>query len=210
MLHNSDEKEDASFQTSIPPKLKLAYQAFKLVAGTSTYKIFEAEACDSKEKHRIRVLDRSKDVGNKEYNLTATLFVKELLQLQSIYPGSILADTFEISDDGQQIGCATLSDLPLSCQLEDGSLDQKDPQLMQNSRSEPQNLSNVEEQLKKDAEIQDLTNPGVVESKQTEEIGMQVTFQSGHEEVKQAQSENQEAPLPLKKIITGKLNARSY
>ena len=56
------EKVDVDFRFSIPRKLKFEYQAFKLVAETSTYKIFEAEARDSKEKHRIRVLDRSKQL----------------------------------------------------------------------------------------------------------------------------------------------------
>ena len=124
---------DVDFTFSIPPNLKLAYQAFKLVAETSTYQIFEAEACNSKEKHRIRVLDRSKQYVKKEYDLTATLFVKELLYLQSRYPGSILTNTFEISDDGQHIGCATLPYLPLSCQLDGSSevFNPKDPQLIQ-------------------------------------------------------------------------------
>ena len=51
--------------------------------------MFETEDCDSKEKHSIRVLNRSKEFVKKEYDLTATLFVKELLYLQSKYPGSI-------------------------------------------------------------------------------------------------------------------------
>ena len=133
MLHNLDKKVDVYYRFSNHPKLKLAYQAFKLVAESSTYKIFEAEACDSNEKHRIRVLDRSKQFVKKEYDLMATLFVKELLYLQSRYPGSILTNTFEISDDGQQIGCATLPYLPLSCQLDESTeiFNPKDPQLIQ-------------------------------------------------------------------------------
>ena len=95
--------------------------------------MFETEACESKEKQKIRVLDRSKDFVKKEYGHSATLFVQELLYLQSRYPGFILANTFEISNDVQQLGCATLLYLPLSCQL-DGSTDvfnPKDPQLIQ-------------------------------------------------------------------------------
>ena len=59
--------------------------------------------------------------------------MKELLYLQSRYPGSILTNTFEISDDGQHIGCATLPYLPLSCQLDGSSevFNPKDPQLIQ-------------------------------------------------------------------------------
>ena len=127
MLQHPDKKADFVSQFPIPPKLKRAYQAFKLVAETSTYKIIEADAGDSKEKHRIRVLDRSKEFVNKKYDLTATLFVKELLHLQSRYPGSILTNTFEISDDGQQIACATLPYLPLSCQLNEESVETFNP-----------------------------------------------------------------------------------
>ena len=47
----------------------------------------------------------------------ATLFVQELLQLQCRYPGSVFTNTFEISENGHQMACATLSYLPLSCQM---------------------------------------------------------------------------------------------
>ena len=96
--------------------------------------MFEAEARDSNEKHNIRVLYRSKEFISKEYDLAATLFVKELLYLQSRYPGSVFTNTFEISDNGQQIGCATLPYVSLSCQLEGESLEvlnPKDSQMIQ-------------------------------------------------------------------------------
>ena len=133
MQTDSDKRIDVYFRFSIPPKLKLTYQAFRLVAETSAYKVFEAETCDSKEKHKIRALDRSKAFVNQEYDLIATLFVKELLYLQSRYPDSVLTNTFEISDDGQQIGCATLPYVPLSRQLDERLeiFNPRDPQLIQ-------------------------------------------------------------------------------
>mgnify|MGYP000868791193 CR=1 FL=1 len=133
MQTDSDKRIDVYFRFSIPPKLKLTYQAFRLVAETSAYKVFEAETCDSKEKRRIRALDRSKAFVNQEYDLTATLFVKELFYLQSRYPGSVLTNTFEISDDDQQMGCATLPYVPLSRQLDEGLqiFNPRDPQLIQ-------------------------------------------------------------------------------
>ena len=117
----------------IPPKLKGTYTNFHMRVKTSFYQVFEAEACDSNEKHNIRVLYRSKEFISKEHDLAATLFVKELLYLQSRYPGSVFTNTFEISDNGQQIGCATLPYVPLSCQLEDESpevLNPKDSQMI--------------------------------------------------------------------------------
>ena len=76
-----------------------------------------------------------RNLKNQEYDLTATLFVQELLY----HPSSILTNTFEISDNGQQIGCATLPYLPLNCQLKDENLEvfnPKDPELIQKLTSD--------------------------------------------------------------------------
>ena len=80
--------------------------------------MLDTEACDSKEKHRIRVLDRSKEFVKKEYGLSTTLFVQDLLYLQSTYSGSILTNIFEIGNDGQQLDFATHPYHPLSCQFD--------------------------------------------------------------------------------------------
>ena len=114
----------------IPLKLRSIYKNFELIPKTSSYRVFDTEACDSKEKHRIRVLDRPKEFVKKECDLSATPFVQDLHYLQSRYPGSILINTFEISNDSQKLDCAAY--LPLSYQL-DGSTEvfnPKDPHLI--------------------------------------------------------------------------------
>ena len=115
MLRKSNEKEDKQF--TILPKTKLLYEDFKLVAETSTYRVFNARARASGEWHSIRVLDCSKDDMKAKFDHATTLFVQELLWLQQRYPGSVFTNTFEISENGLYIACATLSYLPLSCQL---------------------------------------------------------------------------------------------
>ena len=52
------------------------------------------------------------------YNHAATLFVQVLLRLQQRCPGSVLIDSFEISEGGQQIACATLPYFPVDCKLD--------------------------------------------------------------------------------------------
>ena len=115
MLPKSNEKEDKQF--IIPPKTKLLYEDFKLVAETSTYRAFNARARASREWHTVRVLDCTKEYAKANNDHAATLFVQELLWLQQSYPGSVFTNTFEISGNGNQMACATLSYLPLSCQL---------------------------------------------------------------------------------------------
>ena len=130
MYDSKHEEEEKKFEA--PVKLQATYTNFKLFKETSSYNVFEANAYDSGEKHLIRILDRSKEFVNNAYSRTATLFVQELLHLQYRCPGSVLTHTFEISDDGQQISCATLPYLPidsLSERNEEG-FDPKDPQLV--------------------------------------------------------------------------------
>ena len=115
MLPNDDELEEKQF--TIPPKTKLLYEDFKLVAETSTYRVFNARARASREWHTVRVLDCTTEYATVNGDHAATLFVQELLWLQQRYPGSVFTNTFEISGNGDQIACATLSYLPLSCQL---------------------------------------------------------------------------------------------
>lgn len=131
MLSQKDEKVERVF--AIPPKIKTTYKNFALLRETSSYKMYEAESCDSNEKHTIRVLDHSKKSESTYCNLAASLFVQELLHLQQKYPGSIFTNTFEISDNGRQIACATLSCIPLSCQLDEirEVFNSKDSQLLQ-------------------------------------------------------------------------------
>src|SRR5690349_10868539 len=115
MLPKDDTKEAKKFV--VPPKLKFLYENFELTAETSTYRVFEAKARTSQEKHTIRILDCTKELVKSNFNQTATLFVQELLWLQYRNPGSALINTFEISDDGTQIACATRSCVPLQCQF---------------------------------------------------------------------------------------------
>ena len=115
MVSKNIEKE---IEKLILPKTKLLYEDFKLVAETSTYKVFNARARASREYHSIRVLDCTKDDTKANGAHAATLFIQELLWLQHRDPGSVFTNTFEISENGSQFACATLSYLPLSRQLD--------------------------------------------------------------------------------------------
>ena len=115
MFPKNQEKDDEQF--AIPLQTKLVYEDFKLVAKTSTYRIFNARARASGEWHTVRVLDCTTEYAKANGDHAAALFVQELLWLQQRYPGSVFTNTFEISENGNQIACATLSSLPLSSQL---------------------------------------------------------------------------------------------
>lgn len=131
MLIREEKTEEKKF--ALPPKIKSTYKNFKFLSETSTYKVYEAESCYTDEKHTVRILDRSKEFVTKEFGLTATLFVKELLHLQNRCPGSVITNTFEISEDGQLLACATLPYLSLSCQINEEReiLNPKDPQMIE-------------------------------------------------------------------------------
>ena len=142
MLPNDNETDDKTF--AIPPKTKLRYEDFKFITETSTYKIFNAKARGSHEWHTIRVLDCTKAYVNTNEDHAATLFVQELLWLQRRYPGSVFTNTFEISENGSQMACATLSYLPLSRQLNEAEkiINPKDSQTIERLLSDV--LSDVE------------------------------------------------------------------
>ena len=116
MLPKNQEKENTKF--AISPKIKLFYEDFEFVAETSTYGVFNARARTSGEWHTIRVFDCTKEYAKANGDHAAILFVQELPWRQQCYQGSILLNTLEISGNDNQIACATLSSLPLSCQLD--------------------------------------------------------------------------------------------
>ena len=117
MLQNKEPNGNKRF--AISPRFESIYKNLKLLSETSSYKVFEGETHHSNEKHTIRVLDRSTMFINKEYNMAATLFVQELLHLQHRYPCSIITNSFDISEDGNQLACATLPCVPLSDYLQE-------------------------------------------------------------------------------------------
>lgn len=142
MLPKDDKNESKKF--TFPSKLEFAYKNFKPLAEAFSYRVFEAEARISHEKHVIRILDRTKEYVNKNYALAATLFVQELLRLQYRYPGSVLINTFEVSENGDQLACATLPYIPLGCQLGDnkGTINYSESKMIEKLLSDV--LSDVE------------------------------------------------------------------
>ena len=50
---------------------------------------------------------------HENFGTTASLFVQELLYLQQKYTGSVLTETFELSDNGQLMACALLPTQPV-------------------------------------------------------------------------------------------------
>ena len=102
----------------IPPNLKLLYTNFKLVTKTSYYYVLEATSRKSFELHAIRILDTASEFVNKNFDRAATLFIQELLHLQSKIPGSVFPENFNISENGKQIVCITRSYVPENRQFE--------------------------------------------------------------------------------------------
>src|SRR5690349_10298462 len=97
-------KSDKKF--TVPPKIKFAYENFKPIEETASFRVFEAKHRSSKEKHTIRILDSTKEFVKNHSDHAATLFIQELLRLQYLCPGSVLINTFEVSEDGKNIACA--------------------------------------------------------------------------------------------------------
>ena len=142
MLRTTYGNEDETF--SIPPKTKFLYEDFKSVAETSTYRVYNARARASREWHTIRVFDCTKEYVKANGDNAAALFVQELLWLQRRYPGSVFTNTFEICENGKQMSCATLSYLPLGCQLDESEeiINPKDAKVIEKMLSDV--LSDVE------------------------------------------------------------------
>lgn len=128
MLINTDENK-----FSVPPKTAFAYQNFKPISETASYRIFNAETKKTHEKHLIKILDPTKDLVAYSFDLAATLFIQELFHLQNRCPGSVLFNTLEINLNRKQVACAI----------------------------RPHDLSNL--QLDKIQERIDLKNPEVIE-----------------------------------------------
>lgn len=102
---------------AVPPKIKFTYECLELVAETVSYKVFEGKSRYSNEKHRIRILDNTKDFVKEDDGKVATLFIQELFRLQFRHPGSILINSFEMSDEGENgkhLACAILPHISLS------------------------------------------------------------------------------------------------
>ena len=101
--------------TPITPKLRLIYTDFKFVTQTTSYKVFQAKSCYAPFGfHIIRALDTSSEFVKNDFNVAATLFIKELLRLYSLYPDHVLIDTFESSEDGRRMAYAVLPYTTLS------------------------------------------------------------------------------------------------
>ena len=114
MISLSENEENPEFK--IPPKLKLAYTDFKLIQQAATYRLFEAKLRNSDIIHTIRVLDPTTEFVSANYDLAATLFIQELLRLQSIHPEAVLINSFEMSSNDRLMAYASLPYYPLDLQ----------------------------------------------------------------------------------------------
>ena len=95
---------------AIPPKLRSSYYKKTLVLDTvsNSYLTFQAISKATQEHHTIRVLNLTlPTVTSTQYDIAATLFIKELSRLYALDPRAILIESFEISDG--KIGFASLS-----------------------------------------------------------------------------------------------------
>lgn len=82
----------------IPPKVRLLYKDFKLISQAHHFKNFSAVSNANSQKYTVRVLDLSSEFYNSNPNLTATLFIQELLRLCMHHPTAVFAEDFEICD----------------------------------------------------------------------------------------------------------------
>ena len=111
MMSLSQYEENQGFK--IPPKLKLAYIDFKLIQQAATYRLYEAKPRISDMVHTIRVLDPTTEFVSANYDLAATLFIQEMLRLQSMHPEAVLINSFEMSSNDRQMAYASLPYYPL-------------------------------------------------------------------------------------------------
>ena len=103
----------------LPPRTKLLYSDIKPVLETSLYTLYEAKSTISPfPPHTIRVFDSNSEFVKESYDFAATLFIKELLYLMTIDPGSVILNSFEISEDGKKIAFATLPYAPISSHIQ--------------------------------------------------------------------------------------------
>lgn len=112
--------ENASLISALPNKIKLVYTDFKIINQAALITVVEAKPHNSQLKHAINILNLTKGFQNETPNSKdAAFFCKNLLQLQLIYPNSIMINTFQICQAGKQISCATFPHYPLSSQLKE-------------------------------------------------------------------------------------------
>lgn len=109
---------------AVPPKIKFTCEDLELVAETVSYKVFEGKSRYSNEKHRIRILDNTKDFVKSTMAKQLLYSFKsyfELFRLLYRHPGSILINSFKMSDEGENgkhLACAILPHISLSSQLD--------------------------------------------------------------------------------------------
>ena len=100
----------------------------------ATYRLYEAKPRNSDMVHTIRVLDPTTEFVSANYDLAATLFIQELLRLQSMHPGVVLINSFEMSSNDRLMAYASLPYYPLNLEpdLNQQNLIPKDPNTMVN------------------------------------------------------------------------------
>ena len=119
MLDSNLSNYDENKIFEIPQSFKQAYTDFKLIQQTATYRLYAAKLRNTDTIHTIRVFDPTSEFVSDNYDLAATLFIQELLRLQSSHPKAVLISSFEVSSDGRQMAYASLSYYPLDFQSDD-------------------------------------------------------------------------------------------
>ena len=116
MLREYDESEQDS---PLTPALQVTYSDFKLLAKTEIYYLFEAKSLRAPNPiHTIRVLNSDSEFVKENLEIAISIFIKEMLNIMTIDPKSVIINSFEVSNGGRRMAFAALPYAPLSYELE--------------------------------------------------------------------------------------------
>ena len=93
-------------ESPIPPKFAFTYTDPTL--GLDSEEIFlhyQAKSKIDQKYYSMRILNIHSEFVKTHYDIAATLFIQELLRLNSLYPNAILIETFEISEKKMGFAC---------------------------------------------------------------------------------------------------------
>lgn len=103
-------------RATTPLKIQLAYESFEPILEAEYYRKFSAKCRNSHERHMVRILDGSKMLIHDNHDHAATLFLQELLNIQSRNSNFAIINRFIIGNNGAQIICSTRPYTPLKFQ----------------------------------------------------------------------------------------------
>lgn len=113
-------------ESLIPPRLNSTFSIpTHNLNPDEIYSHYQAKSKLDQRSYTIKILNIHSDFVKNHYDIAATLFIQELLRLNSLYPKEILIETFEISDKRMGFACLPYNSLEKQQANQQGEHDSK-------------------------------------------------------------------------------------